>query len=75
MKKIRDKVYISNFLWSIIQTVMLLVMVVIFWELGCILALEFQMLDIPFYTTTLGVILWIKLKFWLEDEFSDCIES
>lgn len=80
MKKLRDNLYIGETAWCIIQSIVCLIGVYLFQKLGIALALKLcdagvYAIDLPFISMMFWLILFTFLKFWIEDKFSDYIDT
>lgn len=74
---IRNKIFIGKIAWCLIQTVVLVLGAIGSYFLGVWLVVKSG--GDNFIAPMLFVLIWmfsfVGLKFWVEDEFSDCIDS
>lgn len=72
----RDKIYISNNLWLVIQIVAYVLGYVVVSAVGILTVILLNLNDFRIVGTSIIIysLLFFKLKWWLEEEFADCID-
>lgn len=73
----RDKIFISNLLWCVIQIVVYVLGYVAVSAVSILAVISFNLSDFRIVGVCIIVysLLFMKLKWWLEEEFADCIDA
>lgn len=74
-KSLREKLFISKPLWITIQILFLTIGMILMFYIGLIIAIHTGFIDVPFLLVLIYDILYMCLKYKIEDEFSDVIDS
>jgi putative effector of murein hydrolase len=77
LNRLRDKVYINNITWCLIQTIVLIIGTVVAFFIGLLIEVRLDKLSIelPILFSLIWILILIFAKIKIEDEFSDCIDA